>query len=300
MSYKKHPQPIDRIVEIVKRLYAFERLKVSAVALEYGVSDKTIRRDLQKIAKHLPLLSWRGIYQLDKAELSKLQRLPSELLHAFASNIGLQIECLGGSQSSIPLISFAIAYNGISKEVAEEIIKSIDSGNKCAFTYTNNKNERKERSVSPIRLYTERGKWYLIAKDDLRGDIRTFDFLKIRNFRVLSDEKAVLSESEIKEAAKRSSVWASSNNLPFEVKLYAKEYARRYLDEVPLHRSQTLEEIHSDGGAIYTYTITHPMELLPEIKTWIPHLFILSPATLKEQLHNDLHTYQNEIIEMDI
>ena len=35
---KKHPCPIGRIVGIVKRLYAFERLRVAEVAEGYGVN----------------------------------------------------------------------------------------------------------------------------------------------------------------------------------------------------------------------------------------------------------------------
>jgi len=33
MSRKKHPQPVERIVNILKRLYAFERLRASHIAM---------------------------------------------------------------------------------------------------------------------------------------------------------------------------------------------------------------------------------------------------------------------------
>ena len=103
-NYRK-PQPIGRIIQIVKCLYAFERLRINALAREYEVDARTIRRDMNKIADAgIPLLSKRGEYRLDTTRLSQSNRLPSELLHSFASNAGMSIECLGGEHEGIPLI----------------------------------------------------------------------------------------------------------------------------------------------------------------------------------------------------
>jgi len=300
MAYSKHPQPIARIIEIVKRFYAFERLHTVDLAEEYDVSAKTILRDFKKIASILPLTSHKGFYWLDTSELSQTQRLPSAMLQSFASNAGLSIECLKGSVSSIPVISFAIAYDGIAKGIAEEIIKSIEQGSKCTFMYVNNKGIRAKRTVSPIKLYTEKGKWYLLAKDDSSQSVRSFDFLKIEAFKVLTGTASELTKEDIDEANNRSSIWASSDMEPFEVKLYVSAYARRYLEEVPLHRSQSLLELHEDGPAVFTYTITHPMELLPEIKNWIPHIHLLSPESMRNDLRNDIESFLEKMDTMDI
>jgi predicted DNA-binding transcriptional regulator YafY len=198
------------------------------------------------------------------------------------------------------VISFAITYDGIDRSIAEGIIRSIEQGSKCAFDYTNNRGERSHRTVSPIRLRTEKGKWYLLARDDASGQVRTFDFLKIRSFEVLSSTAAELSTAEIEDAATRSSVWASSDTEPYAVRLYVTPYARRYLDEVPLHRTQRLEELHTDGHAVYSCTITHPMEILPEIKNWIPHIHILTPDHLRKQLREDIESFLKEMEKMDI
>jgi len=119
MSHKKHPQPAERIVKILKRLYAFKgtsnRLRASHVSIEYGVSAKTISRDMQKIGKIIPLISKRGVYRIDTSKMAHFNSLPSAMFHSFASNAGLSIDCLLGAEESIPVISFAIGYNGIPK-----------------------------------------------------------------------------------------------------------------------------------------------------------------------------------------
>ena len=301
MHYYKKPQPIWRIIDILRRLYAFERLHINELADHYNVDKRTIRRDFKKIVDAgIPLLSTKGEYRLDSSQLSSVSRLPSALLHAFASNAGLSIECLGGRGEGIPLISFAIAYGGIDKEIAEAIIESIEKGCKCRFVYTNNRGITGTKTVSPVKLYTAKGKWYLLAKDDARGEIRPFDFLKIRAFVSLPSLPHDLSETEIVEASSRASIWSSTGVEPFAVRLEASAYATRYLREVPLHPTQTLDMPHSDGSAEFLYTITHPMELLPEIKNWIPHIHIIEPESLRKVLRKDIEKYLEEMRERDI
>ena len=302
MKYQKKPQPIKRIIDIVRRLYAFERLHVNDMAQHYEVDSRTIRRDLKKIADAgIPLLSKRGEYRIDTSQLSRMSRLPSALLHAFASNAGLSIECLGsGSGEGIPLISFAIAYSGIDRQIAESIIESIEKGCKCRFVYTNNRNITTTKTVSPVKLYTAKGKWYLLAKEDTTAQIRPFDFLKIRDFAILANIPHDLTPKEIEKANRRASIWSSDDAKPFEVRIYASAYATRYLKEVPLHPSQQLDMPHSDGTAEFLYTITHPMELLPEIKNWIPHVHVIEPAWLRVELRKDVKDFLKEMREMDM
>jgi len=120
---------------------------------------------------------------------------------------------------------------------------------------------------------------------------RGFSFAKIRDFAPLNSP-STLSEADIRRESARASVWQSSGAEPFRVELLVGASVRHYFDEVPLHPSQTLVELHSDtGDAVYAYRITHPMELLPEIKSWLPHVHILSPQSLAKQLKHELIEY---------
>ena len=297
---KKHPCPIERIVGIVKRLYAFERLRVSDMAQSYGVSERTVRRDIEKIAEVVPIVKKRGLFYLDMSSTHESRKLERSLVVAFATNAGISLECLEGSRREIPLITFAIAYGGLNAAIAEGIIETIEKGCRCGFVYTNNRGETDLRDVSPIRLYTAKGKWYLLAKDRKDGAVKIFDLLKIRSFQTLPNVRSEVTEADKEAAAKRPSVWSSSESEPFEVRLYASAHATRYLNEVPLHPSQRLDMPHSDGTAEFLYTITHPMELLPEVKNWIPHIHIVQPAWLRDELRKDVEDFLKEMIDMDI
>lgn len=291
----KCTERIKRLLYVVRDLYAFERLSASVLAERYSVSAKTALRDLQTISMALPLIRRRGVYRLDTSDLSQTQRLPSAVLRSFASNAGLSIACLNDVESSIPMIQFAITYDGINRSIAEAIIESIEQKRQCTFDYTNNRGQYATRTVSPIKLYTEQGKWYLLAKDSNVGELRMFDFLKIESFRVRTDLPSDLTPDDIAEAEARPSIWSSSDHDAFEVRIEADAYAARYLQEVPLHPTQKLLSPHADGSATYLYTITHPMEILPKIKSWIPHLHIDAPETLRQQLIEEIDRYRKEL-----
>ncbi len=64
MIYSKHKAPVDRILSIVKRLYAGETLNTYIIADEYKVCSKTIGRDFKKIANIIDLENNKGNWSL--------------------------------------------------------------------------------------------------------------------------------------------------------------------------------------------------------------------------------------------
>ena len=58
--YTKCSDRLHRIVRILRRLYEFVPVGLSETAEEYGVSERTIRRDLELISQAIPLRRERG------------------------------------------------------------------------------------------------------------------------------------------------------------------------------------------------------------------------------------------------
>jgi len=138
-----------RVIKIVAKLFGYVKLKSSDLAEEFGVSIKTIQRDLKLIAEVLPLKTNRGLWWLDRSNI-KEQKLAYELIKSFSQNAGIDIECLQDSKESLSLISFAIAYGSIDENIAKKIIDSINNRVSCQFFYTNNRGEKSQKVVSPI------------------------------------------------------------------------------------------------------------------------------------------------------
>jgi len=279
-----------RVIKIVAKLFGYIKLKSSDLAEEFDVSIKTIQRDLKLIAEVLPLKSNRGLWWLDRNNI-KEQKLAYELIKSFSQNAGLDIECLQDSKDSLSLISFAIAYESIDENIAKKIIDSIKSKLSCRFFYTNNKGKKSQKVVSPILIFTQSGIWYLVAKENSTNIIKKYSFEKIKLFETLDSVPSIATAKDIKEAKKHKNIWYSSDKEPFVVELFVDKYAYGYIQNNPLHFSQSIKELLVDGGAILTYEITNSMELLPKIKEWIPYITILEPNDLKKNLIDELNEY---------
>jgi predicted DNA-binding transcriptional regulator YafY len=290
MNCNRKNSQINRIIKIIKELYSLKKLYIRDLSDIYCVTQKTIYRDFIKINNIIPLKNKRGYYWIEPSSLQESQKLPIKLMQSFASNVNVEINCMPKNEESISMITFAIAYNSINKKIAEAIIKSIEQSVKCQFKYTNNKQESSKKVVSPIKLLTEKGKWYLVAKDTKDNVIKNYDFLKIKEFEVTRN-KSHLNSKDINYAAKITSVWASHNKKLFDVTIFVDSYAKHYIDEMPLHITQKLSIPYNDGSAEYVYKITNKMELLPKIKEWLPHIYILEPIKLKEELKKDIAKY---------
>ncbi len=47
----------------------------------------------------------------------------------------------------------------------------------------------------------------------------------------------------------------------------------------------------------FSITITHEMEILPIIKYWIPHIFVIEPKWIKEIIQEDLEFYTKKMLQ---
>nr|WP_275851515.1 WYL domain-containing protein [Sulfurimonas sp. SAG-AH-194-C20] len=107
---------------------------------------------------------------------------------------------------------------------------------------------------------------------------------KITDITFQTDEKldTLLDES--------ISIWFQRDVEPFEVKLYADKSAAKFFKRRPLP-TQAIESVNSDGTMEFSIKITPAMEILPIIKYWIPHAYVLEPQWLKEVVQEDLKEY---------
>jgi predicted DNA-binding transcriptional regulator YafY len=300
MLYSQSKEQLSRILKIVKRLYALEELQISQLSIDYVVCTKTIQRDLQKIAKIIPLQKRKSIYLLDSKQIAHPHNdFQFNLLSAFASNANILLDCFDKENLNEDKIAFGIEFNHLSKRLGEGMMKAIDIGCKCQFLYKKS-DSSSTRIVSPIKFYNSKERWYLIAKDDKDTKIKSFYFGKIYDFTALTDVSISLTQNDIKEANEKQSIWSDSHNAEELVRVYVQPHIAEYILDGSLHKSQLIYDEHYDGGLEVHYTITHKMEILPQIKSYVPHIYVLEPKWLHDELMRDLEFYRDENLKMDI
>ena len=72
MSVGTHETLVHRLAQILIRLNQGEKIDPGELANEFGVSLRTIQRDLNERFSYLPLLRTNGKYHIDSAVLGKL------------------------------------------------------------------------------------------------------------------------------------------------------------------------------------------------------------------------------------
>ena len=289
MHYTKHKKQIKRILEIASRLLQMQSISLPSEAARFGVSKRTIRRDLEKIGQTLPLKRTPEGWRVDLAAKTS-QPLDHALLQAFAESARIRAACLDRHTNDKKTVELAIRYHRLPKELGEILLEAIRTDRLCRFDYRDKDGKPTHRTAAPVKLLSFLGVWYLVAYDTDKREPRTFRLDRIKNLTPLETSRNLTSEMLLRLEEIRDP-WSNPTAAPQPIRLYADAYAAGYLNDTPLHPSQCLEEAHTDGGAIYLYRITHPMELMPKIKSWIPHLKILEPESWIEELEKELKNY---------
>jgi len=299
MAHLKQKIPIQRILAITKRLYTLEKLQVSNLGVEYGVTTRTIYRDMIKISETIPLLNNFGIWHLDVKALGiEDVSLQKALLFSFAQNMEINIDCLEKSNTSKENIAFFIEYKHLPKKLGEQIFQALIQEKQCTFSYVKEEGTT-QRIVDPIKIYTENSRWYVIARDHKDDKVKHFHLQKIKNFQI-SSKKTTLTLAMKKEADNIKSIWNSANSEEILVKLYVQPSIAAYIKDIKLHKTQTIYDVHHDGGLEVHCSITHKLELLPQIKYWLPRIYVLEPKWLHDELMSDLKNYREESDRFDI
>ncbi len=299
MPYPKKEKQTYRLLSIVKMLYSTKLLYTKELAEQYQVSRRTIQRDMKIIASLLPLLKSHGKYSLDITKLPHYSKaFHTLLLGAFADNIEIETLCLDRSNLDTSQITFAIEYKRLPKQLGEKIVQALKKAQRCSFTYVKEKGSS-QREVDPIKLYTENSRWYLIARDYKDDKVKSFNLSKIKAFQILNISTTLTSAMRA-EAESMKSIWASGSVKGQKVVLYVKPNVAEYINDIKLHKTQEIVDRHHDGGLEVHCSITHKLEILPAIKSWLPYVHIIEPKWLREELMRDLEYYKDEDLKMDI
>ena len=288
-------EQILRLLHTVKLFYRGDTLSLNFLADHFNKSTRTIRRDIKRLETIFPLQKTKEGWQLDFSTLSQtsVDTLSKTLLHSFAANAALQTPCFDHDASTEEKVTFAIKYDHLPKILGKKIIEALEKEVQCRITYQKPAQSQSQRIVDPIRLFSDKGIWYLIVRDYKDDKVKFFRLDRMKQFELLSTP-ATLTQAMRGEAKAKAHIWQSGGE-GSEVHLYIKPEASDYIQSSKLlHPTQTITNTHEDGGIEVTCTITHKLELLPAIKSWIPHIFIISPSWLWDELQQDLQHYQHE------
>ncbi|GKV79201.1 transcriptional regulator [Pectobacterium carotovorum subsp. carotovorum] len=293
---KKNLLLATRLADILLRFNRGETLTLNGLAEEYGVHQRTIRRDIEErlaiagIEKNTALNS----YSLRPEYLGKFD---ASSIDTFAKVAGvkelfpvldrkmLQSMFYPAPAQNVLVMGHRYIKNEQQTDNFTRLQLAIDECRRVSFSYYK-RTEQRNYSVEPYQLINHNGVWYLAAQHGQK--MKKFTLGKISALNCTFDlfER---SPTLLEELKNEESVW--SNELKFEVVIKVSPVVAEYFQRRDLVVGQIIEKELTDGGLIISSHVSHKNEVLPVVQYWLPHLRIISPESLQQEMEEEIRGY---------
>lgn len=289
-----HERLADRLANILTKLNMGYQLSIKELASEFGVSTRTISRDFDRINTYLPLLqdNENKKFYLD---LNYLGKIAPKDIRNFAQLSGIShlypsldmpfLRELLDSRAHQIYSAKGYSFEDASqfKELFKVLGKAIQEQRQIGFLY-----KGESRLVQPYRLIHHHGSWYLAAvrKDQLR----TYRISHIQLMHATHEYPQFIPDQDIvKVVEDDDSIWFGQDKQ--EIILSIDSQVAFYFKQRSILPEQQIVRELGDGGLLVSSKINHDMQLLPLIRFWIPHLKIVNPERLQDEMEKGLKEY---------
>lgn len=304
MAKPEYDKAMYRLTTIICRLNIGEALDVKELAEEFGVTARTIQRDLNERLSHLPIerreadgryhfidnYRLRGTNEPDAA-------LVADLIAAMVRNVDAEYtkiadRLLKGRSFSTSGFLFHLNLEDISSsgDIFRLLNQAVALRQKVGFTYINNQNVSRNYTVHPYRLANLRGFWYLLAYDLNENRLKSF-YLKKITAPIIHPGNYKIDATVIKELENFSedifSPWVCEDCKTVILKICGT--ARLYLERnLPAALSVTSS---GPDALLVTMQFYSDYEVLALVKQWLPDIMIIDNQSLNRRLQAEIDTY---------
>lgn len=293
---RAHDTLVYRLSEVLTKLNQGESLDPQALADEFGVNLRTIQRDLNVRFAGLPLVKVNGCYTMDEAHLGKLTIRDIERFAVFSGVNGLFPEMSGqflkevfASNAQGAWLVKGHHYEDLRDHRAlfADLEQAIVNRHQVQFRYNKANGETKLRdAVEPYKLINQKGIWYLAAWDE--GKLKSFAASRMAALMV--EETTFVPRAHVEEdLAKSDGIWLGSDRR--RVLIQVSSQVATFFRRRNLLPNQVIEKESAGGDILVSTTVAQAEEVLPIIRYWIPHVRILEPVAMQEQLEESLASY---------
>jgi len=305
--------------KILKRIEAGRYTTAQDLAEEHDVTERTIRRDIEALQEAgFPLYDersegrkvWRLIegYKQRLAQTFTLSELAAlyfgrnliSFLNGapFASDLEAAFAKIQEAlpARSLPYLSriqdlFAARPDpwkdySQKKDVIAALVDATLHQRQARIDYFSfNSKRTKAYTVDPYRMVYHHGGLYLYARAQEYGEVRTFAVERIQKIEVLDAGFEIPADFSVSDYARAAFGIAGGKPVPVEVVVDAQMAG--YIRERMWHESQELED-GTDGSVTLRMSVAPGWELKAWIKGFLPHVRVVKPASLRDEIVRDL------------
>lgn len=146
--------------------------------------------------------------------------------------------------------------------------------------------EAEQRIIEPYLLKEFKARWYVIAFDLEKKDLRIFGLDRIINFRILETKFQFPIKKDVQKYFEDCFGIISPNNKKTEkIKLLFTENQGKYIKTLPLHSSQKITEIN-ENETIVELNLIPSYDFEVELLSYGEFVKVLEPKSLADKLKN--------------
>ena len=144
--------------------------------------------------------------------------------------------------------------------------------------------------LEPYNLLNKNGIWYVVGRHS--NQTRTFCFTQISNLVITN--KIFEPDKEIKANFINTDSLFFDNYIN-EIMLQVNAEVAGYFERRDLLPNQELGCKLNNGNLLLACRNVHPREVIPIVQYWLPHIRVLSPLDVQEQMQDVLKGYLEKL-----
>ena len=291
-------EPNERFWRIneIRKLIAKTPLSTSQIADKLGVSERTIQRDLNGVLVKYGAVRNGRLWSIDESKIDPKDenQIILAVLDKMAKNVGAEFYSKahgllkGISEGLNHPIFVSLSAEKLEKkdiELIENLESVIASRNEIELLYFS-----KTHRLSPIKIALFDGFWYLLA---MAGEkLKKFHLKSIKEIKILPS-KFKIDESLENRIKSANSAWFDPEK-SFIVRLWIDKVVKKYFERKPLPNQQIMCE-NEDGSIEIEVQVTHIMEIKPLVFYYLPHIKVIEPSSLADDILAEMERYIKEI-----
>ena len=283
---------LGRIFEMISH----EPKSTKQIADALGLNVRTIQRDLNEILAFNGAVKKGRLWSVDKSEFdpNDENQIVLSVLDKMAKNVGAEFYSKahgllkGISEGLNHPIFVSLSAEKLEKkdiELIENLESVIASRNEIELLYFS-----KTHRLSPIKIALFDGFWYLLA---MAGEkLKKFHLKSIKEIKILPS-KFKIDESLENRIKSANSAWFDPEK-SFIVRLWIDKVVKKYFERKPLSNQQIMCE-NEDGSIEIEVQVTHIMEIKPLVFYYLPHIKVIEPSSLADDILAEMEGYIREI-----